>query len=256
MGLIEVRVGARGGAFVTAPTGSKVAQAMSDMMMMAVDHARRTSSRRGSIVELGTVTLAVRARDRRGPRAAARARRARARRARGGHVHARDLVGVPLAARAGRAQRRRRRADAVVPQHALDAPVRAPRGRQGARGDRRGARTASSTRSSDATRTPRGTRWRDHLLRGTNLERSRPRCSTGGAPSKFVAARLEPARQVVPRLLRGAAAASSSSRFASASSSLDHVSARRRRSRGCSCGRRARAAPRSSRAVDDVARRT
>src|SRR4029079_14087498 len=36
MGLIEVRVGALGGAFVTAPTGSKVAQAMSDMMLMAV----------------------------------------------------------------------------------------------------------------------------------------------------------------------------------------------------------------------------
>ena len=34
MGLIEVRVGARGGAFVTVPTGSVVGQTMSDMMMM------------------------------------------------------------------------------------------------------------------------------------------------------------------------------------------------------------------------------
>src|SRR5438067_5676942 len=34
MGLITVRVGARGGAFVTAPTGSVVAQTMSDMVMM------------------------------------------------------------------------------------------------------------------------------------------------------------------------------------------------------------------------------
>src|SRR5215218_5808243 len=36
MGLIEVRVGARGGAFVTAPTGSVVGQTMSDMMAMSV----------------------------------------------------------------------------------------------------------------------------------------------------------------------------------------------------------------------------
>src|SRR2546428_13929642 len=35
MGLIQVRVGARGGAFVTAPTGSKAAQTMSDIMMMS-----------------------------------------------------------------------------------------------------------------------------------------------------------------------------------------------------------------------------
>ena len=35
MGLIAVRVGARGGAFVTAPTGSVVAQTMSDMVMMS-----------------------------------------------------------------------------------------------------------------------------------------------------------------------------------------------------------------------------
>src|SRR5215217_950128 len=35
MGLVAVRVGARGGAFVTAPTGSVVAQTMSDMMRMS-----------------------------------------------------------------------------------------------------------------------------------------------------------------------------------------------------------------------------
>src|SRR3954470_3194386 len=57
MGLIEVRVGARGGAFVTAPTGSKVAQAMSDMMMMAVISPEDIVESR-LIVELGTVTLA------------------------------------------------------------------------------------------------------------------------------------------------------------------------------------------------------
>jgi DNA-binding FadR family transcriptional regulator len=57
MGLIEVRVGARGGAFVTTPTGSRVAQAMSDMMMMsAVSPEEVVESR--LIVELGTVTLA------------------------------------------------------------------------------------------------------------------------------------------------------------------------------------------------------
>src|SRR6478752_9477902 len=54
MGLIEVRVGARGGAFVTAPTGSKVAQAMSDMMMMSVIRPEDIVESR-LIVELGTV---------------------------------------------------------------------------------------------------------------------------------------------------------------------------------------------------------
>jgi DNA-binding FadR family transcriptional regulator len=57
MGLIEVRVGARGGAFVTAPTGSRVAQAMSDMMMMAVISPEDVVESR-LIVELGTITLA------------------------------------------------------------------------------------------------------------------------------------------------------------------------------------------------------
>jgi GntR family transcriptional regulator, transcriptional repressor for pyruvate dehydrogenase complex len=58
MGLIEVRVGARGGAFVTAPTGSLVGQTISDMMIMQgltpmdIVEARL-------VVELGTVTLAA-----------------------------------------------------------------------------------------------------------------------------------------------------------------------------------------------------
>ncbi len=58
MGLIEVRVGARGGAFVTAPTGSIVAQTMSDMMMMQVLTPADIVEAR-LIVELGTVTLAA-----------------------------------------------------------------------------------------------------------------------------------------------------------------------------------------------------
>jgi DNA-binding FadR family transcriptional regulator len=57
MGLIEVRVGARGGAFVTTPTGSRVAQAMSDMMMMSVVSPEDVVEAR-LIVELGTITLA------------------------------------------------------------------------------------------------------------------------------------------------------------------------------------------------------
>ena len=56
-GLVEVRVGARGGAFVTVPTGSVVAQAMADMVVMsAVTPADVVEAR--LIVELGTVTLA------------------------------------------------------------------------------------------------------------------------------------------------------------------------------------------------------
>src|SRR5437773_3022440 len=57
MGLIEVKVGARGGAFVTAPTGSKVAQTMSDMMLMSAITPEDIVEAR-LIVELGTVTLA------------------------------------------------------------------------------------------------------------------------------------------------------------------------------------------------------
>src|SRR5437899_5989560 len=57
MGLIAVKVGARGGAFVTAPTGSKVAQTMSDMMMMSATTPEDIVEAR-LLVELGTVTLA------------------------------------------------------------------------------------------------------------------------------------------------------------------------------------------------------
>lgn len=57
MGLIEVRVGARGGAFVTVPTGSLVGQTMSDMMMMQAITPEDIVEAR-LVVELGTVTLA------------------------------------------------------------------------------------------------------------------------------------------------------------------------------------------------------
>src|SRR5437764_14833631 len=57
MGLIEVRVGARGGAFVTVPTGSLVGQTMSDMMMMSAITPEDIVEAR-LVVELGTVTLA------------------------------------------------------------------------------------------------------------------------------------------------------------------------------------------------------
>jgi DNA-binding FadR family transcriptional regulator len=63
MGLIEVRVGARGGAFITVPSGSVVGQTMSDMMMMQAISPEDVVEAR-LIVELGTVTLAcVRATD-------------------------------------------------------------------------------------------------------------------------------------------------------------------------------------------------
>jgi DNA-binding FadR family transcriptional regulator len=52
-----VRVGARGGAFVTAPSGSVVAQTMSDMLMMSAIAPEDIVEAR-LIVELGTVTIA------------------------------------------------------------------------------------------------------------------------------------------------------------------------------------------------------
>jgi GntR family transcriptional regulator, transcriptional repressor for pyruvate dehydrogenase complex len=57
MGLIEVRVGARGGAFVTVPTGSIVGQTMSDMMAMSAITPEDIVEAR-LVVELGTVTVA------------------------------------------------------------------------------------------------------------------------------------------------------------------------------------------------------
>jgi GntR family transcriptional regulator, transcriptional repressor for pyruvate dehydrogenase complex len=56
-GLVEIRVGARGGAFVRAPSGSLVAQAMTDMMLMSEAGTEDVVEAR-LIVELGTVTLA------------------------------------------------------------------------------------------------------------------------------------------------------------------------------------------------------
>src|ERR671934_449313 len=57
MGLIEVRVGARGGAFVTVPSGAVVGQTMSDMMMMQAISPEDVVEARLA-VELGTVTIA------------------------------------------------------------------------------------------------------------------------------------------------------------------------------------------------------
>jgi DNA-binding FadR family transcriptional regulator len=57
MGLIEVRVGARGGAFVTVPTGALVGQAIADMMMMQAVSPEDVVEARLA-VELGTVTIA------------------------------------------------------------------------------------------------------------------------------------------------------------------------------------------------------
>jgi GntR family transcriptional repressor for pyruvate dehydrogenase complex len=56
-GLVDIRVGARGGAFVRAPSGAIVAQAMSDMMLMSAVSPEDIVEAR-LIVELGTVTLA------------------------------------------------------------------------------------------------------------------------------------------------------------------------------------------------------
>jgi GntR family transcriptional regulator, transcriptional repressor for pyruvate dehydrogenase complex len=56
-GLVEIRVGARGGAFVRSPSGSIVAQAMSDMMLLSEAGPADVVEAR-LIVELGTVTLA------------------------------------------------------------------------------------------------------------------------------------------------------------------------------------------------------
>lgn len=56
-GLIEVKVGARGGAFATVPSGSVMGQAISDMMMMSALTPEDIVEAR-LVVELGTVTLA------------------------------------------------------------------------------------------------------------------------------------------------------------------------------------------------------
>ena len=57
MGLVEIRVGARGGAFVTVPSGSVMGQTMSDMLMMQALSPEDIVEAR-LVVELGTVTLA------------------------------------------------------------------------------------------------------------------------------------------------------------------------------------------------------
>src|SRR5881394_3792768 len=56
-GLIEVRVGARGGAFVTAPAPKLVGEGLADMLLLAaVDPAQVTEAR--MIFELGILDLA------------------------------------------------------------------------------------------------------------------------------------------------------------------------------------------------------
>jgi DNA-binding FadR family transcriptional regulator len=55
-GLIDVRVGAHGGAFVTVPSGAVVGQTMSDMLMMQAITPEDIVEAR-LIVELGTVTI-------------------------------------------------------------------------------------------------------------------------------------------------------------------------------------------------------
>ena len=169
MGLIEVRVGARGGAFVTAPTGSKVAQTMS----RHDDDVGRSSPEdiveARLIVELGTVTLAVRAGHGRRLDEASRARRARHASARGRDLHPRALVGVPLAPGARRPQRRFDGLTQSFRSSALDAPP----ARDGRRHHacRRSRSTCGSVEALErATATQRVTRWPQHLLRGTNLE--------------------------------------------------------------------------------------
>jgi DNA-binding FadR family transcriptional regulator len=57
VGLVQIRVGARGGAFVTAPSGSNVGQTIADMLIMAAVTPDDIAETR-LIVEIGTVTLA------------------------------------------------------------------------------------------------------------------------------------------------------------------------------------------------------
>ncbi|MGH9055561.1 MAG: FadR/GntR family transcriptional regulator [Acidimicrobiales bacterium] len=55
-GLIDTRVGARGGAFVRVPTGAKIGQGIADMVTMAVLHADEVTEAR-LVLELGIVPL-------------------------------------------------------------------------------------------------------------------------------------------------------------------------------------------------------
>lgn len=55
-GLIDTRVGARGGAFVKVPSGSKIGQGIADMVTMAALHADEVTEAR-FVLELGVVPL-------------------------------------------------------------------------------------------------------------------------------------------------------------------------------------------------------
>jgi DNA-binding FadR family transcriptional regulator len=57
-GLVEIRVGAAGGAFVTAPSAAVVGQGISDMLLLSVVDPDEIAEAR-LILELGTVALAV-----------------------------------------------------------------------------------------------------------------------------------------------------------------------------------------------------
>lgn len=89
MGLVEVRVGARGGAFATAPTGSIVGQTMGDMLAMSAVSPQDIVEAR-LVVELGTITLAC-ARATEEDLARLRALDARAHEALAAHTYTREL---------------------------------------------------------------------------------------------------------------------------------------------------------------------
>ena len=173
MGLIEVRVGARGGAFVTAPTGSKVAQAMSDMMMMAVVSPEDVVEAR-LVVELGTVTLAcARATDE--DLELLRDLGERGRSALEAGTYTREISWefhslLAQAAHNGAVGGLTQSFRSTLSMH----PVRARGGRQGARGDRRGARAHPRRARRRGTPPRRAPRWRTTCCGArTSTERAR-----------------------------------------------------------------------------------
>ncbi len=169
LGLVEVRVGARGGAFVTAPTGSHIGQTMGDMMVMnAVSPEDIVEAR--LVVELGTITLAC-SRATEDDLGALRELSARARDALDGGTYTRELswefhslvaVAAHNSALAGLASSFR----SSLSMH----PIRA---REGTRAHERTVEEharildALEQRDGDAARREIA----HHLLRGTNLER-------------------------------------------------------------------------------------
>lgn len=169
MGLIEVRVGARGGAFVTAPTGSLVGQTISDMMVMQVLTPEDIVEAR-LIVELGTVTLAA-ARATDANLAALEELEVRAREALAAKTYTRELswdfhMLLALAAQNGAVEGLTRSFRNSLSMH----PIRT---REGARAHGRTVEEHSRIRAAIERRD--GTTARRemavHLLRGTGLEK-------------------------------------------------------------------------------------